>query len=129
MFQMQHLVINDVLEHVPRYRRVIKDTADDDSVVGRIVVPKNSARLGLAPAHAWPRHQPVKEARVEIFKDRIQIEKMPTRRTQLLAPPHLTDEMCLAYDLVTRNVFPVARGLPAIDWLPVHLGQQNMRDG
>ena len=37
--------------------------------------------------------------------------------------------MSLAHNLMAGDIFAIARRLPAINRLPVHLGQQDMRDG
>src|ERR1700746_715533 len=50
MPKVQHLVIDDVLHHVAGNRGVVKDAADDDGIVGGIVMPEQVPGAGLAPA-------------------------------------------------------------------------------
>src|SRR5947209_16132294 len=111
---MQHLVVDDVFQHVSRYGGMIKNAANDDRIVRRIVVSENAARLRLAPAHSWPGHQAVKEARIQVLEHGIEIIKMSTRRSQQLAAAHLPNQVRLAHDLVTANIFAVPSRLPAI---------------
>ena len=85
--------------------------------------------LSLAPAHARTRHQPVKEARVQFLENRIQIIKMTARRTQPLASTHLPDQVCLTDDFVAADILAIARRLPAVNRMAIHLGQQDVRDG
>ena len=49
MFQVQHLVVHDVLGHETRHANVIEHSADDDGVVRRIEVAEQVARGTLAP--------------------------------------------------------------------------------
>ncbi len=111
MFQMQHLVINNVLNGEAGNRRVIENAADHNRIVRRIVVPQNPPRPRRAPAHARPPHQSIKKSPVQILKDRVQIVNMPLRRTQPLAPTHLSHQMRLVYHIMAAHIFPVARRL------------------
>ena len=128
MLQMQHLVVDDVLQHVARHLGMIEYAADDDRVVRRIVVAQDAARLRLAPAHARPRHQPVKEARVQLFKHHVQIVEMTACRAQQLASANLTHEMCLAHNVVAADIFSIACRMSPVDGLPVHLRQKDVCD-
>src|SRR4051812_13105399 len=107
MLQVQHLVVDDVFENITRHARMIEDTADHDGVMGGFVVAKNPPRFVLAPTHPRTSHEPVKEPRVEVFEDGIEIIKMTTWRAQEFAATHLPDEMRFANDFVAGNVFPV----------------------
>jgi len=62
MFQMQHLVINDVLDCVAGNSRLIEDAAHDDGIVGGIVVAEAVAGVIAAPCHSRSGEQPVEES-------------------------------------------------------------------
>lgn len=49
MLQVQHLVENDIFDGVTRNAGIIKDAADYDRVVCRIVMPQSAARVMAAP--------------------------------------------------------------------------------
>ena len=51
MFQVQHLVIDDVFHRVAGNPRMIEDATHDDGVVGGIVVAKAVAGVVAAPGH------------------------------------------------------------------------------
>ena len=55
MLQMEHFVIDDVLDGITRNALVVEGTADHDGVVRRIVMGKASAGVRLAPCHPRPR--------------------------------------------------------------------------
>src|ERR1700722_2874269 len=122
MLEVQHLVIHDVFHRVVRDGEAVKHEADNDGVVRGIVMAKNAAGASAAPAHAWTRQQSVEESRIQFFEDRIQIIEMPARGMQLLAPPYLPDQVRLADDFMTGEIFSIARRLAAIDGAAVHLG-------
>src|SRR5579872_4944329 len=128
MLQMEHFVINDVVEHVAGNTGMIEDPADDDGVVRGIVVAENAARFCLTPTHPRARHQTVEESSVELLEDGIEIVIMSARRAQHFAAAHLPDEVRLADDLVAADIFPVARRLSAVNGTPVHFRQQDVRN-
>ena len=49
MFDMKHLVEEDIRRHVQRNRRHIENAADKDRIVGRIVTPENVAGFRRRP--------------------------------------------------------------------------------
>src|SRR6266853_2095541 len=57
MLQMQHLVKQNVLDRITRHPRMIKNTADDNRIVRRIVMPQTAARLFSAPGELRVPHQ------------------------------------------------------------------------
>src|ERR1700716_1830756 len=59
MLKVQHFVIDDVFHGTTRDGKVVKDATDDDGIVRGIVMSEDAASPGLAPAHAWPGHQPM----------------------------------------------------------------------
>ncbi len=51
MLQMEHFVIDDVLDGVTRHALVVEGATDHDGVVCGIVMRKASAGVDLAPRH------------------------------------------------------------------------------
>ena len=111
MLQMQHLVIHDEFDDVARDGRVIENVADDDGVVGRIIVPKTVTGAILTPRQARPGQQPAKELQVQALKDRVQIIDVTSGRRDAFASAHLADEMRLIADLTAVNVATVSAGM------------------
>src|SRR5580704_9784881 len=114
---MKHLVVDDVLNGVPGHGCLIKDSADDNRIVRRIVMPKDASSLGRAPTHSRPPQQSMKEAAVQILKHRLQIVDASLRRMQPLAPAHLPYQVCFTRDLVTGHIFSIASRVASIDGL------------
>src|SRR5690349_17485602 len=71
----------------------------------------------------------MKELSVHLLKNRVEIVVVTMRRTQPFASANLANQVRLANDLVAGYILSIARGLPTIDRLPVHLGQKNVRNG
>ena len=128
MLQMQHLVINDVLDDVTRHTPVVEDAADDDRIVSGIVVPKPVAGVLTAPGELRPPHQSVEESPVEVVEDLFEMVMMPARRVDLLPPAHLPHEPRFRGEFLPADIAPVTRTLSAVDRPAVKLGQQNMSD-
>lgn len=124
--QMKHLVIDDVLDGVAGYSGMVEDTADDDRVVGRIVVAEQIASAALAPTHLRAGLHTSEEAQVEVFKNCVQVVNAASRRDDSLAPAHLAHEMRLVPDFIAMHVTAIASGMTALDGLTVHFRQQDM---
>src|SRR5437868_709342 len=69
MLQVEHLVINDVLNGVTGHPRMIEHPAHDDGVVRRIVMSQAVAGMITAPGHARPSEKTVKIPTVQILKN------------------------------------------------------------
>ena len=129
MLQVQHLVVNDVLDGVAGNQELVEDAADHDRIVRRIVMPEDAARLGRAPTHARTAQQSMKEAAVQILEDRIEIVDAALRRMQPLASAHLPHQVRLAHNFMAAHIFSIAGRVAAVDRLAIHLGQQDVGDG
>src|ERR1700730_3126489 len=108
MLKVQHLVIDDVLNRVARHQELVKDAADDDRIVRRIVVPKNSPRLRGTPTHARPPQQAMKKSPIQILENSIEIVEASLWRMQLLASAHLPHQVGLSHQLVAAHIFSIA---------------------
>src|SRR5260370_17097697 len=92
MPQMQHLVIEKIVNCISRHLTAVKDFAHHDGVVRGIVVSKALARVILAPGQLWASHQAMEEARVQLFKYLLKM-LMPARGTiPTVSSRHLAGE-------------------------------------
>src|SRR6266567_9139313 len=73
MLQVQHLVVDDVLNHKSGNSRMIEYAADDNSIVRGVIVAEAIAGPVAAPTHLWTRQQAMKKLNIEFLKDRLQI--------------------------------------------------------
>jgi len=128
MLQVKHFVEDDVLDHVARDARVVEDPADDDGVVGGVVVAEAVAGVVSAPGELRATHESVEEAAVEVFENLVKMVVMTAGGVDLLASTKLAHEAGFSRDIVAGDVAAVAGGLTAVDWLAVELGEQNVRD-
>ncbi len=128
MTQVQHLVVDDVLDRITGNRRVVEDPADYDRVVGGVIVTEQIACAPLAPTHSRPGHHAAEVTKIQFFKDQIQIVRPPFGGSDLLAPASLADQVSLAADVVTVNVAAIPRRLRPLDGFAVYLGQKNVGD-
>ena len=128
MLQVEHLVVDDVFQHKARDAGMIKDTADDDGIVRRVVVSEDTAGFVLAPTHAWTTHEAMEKTRVQFFEDSVEIIDMAARRAQEFASSHLAHQMRLADDFVAADVLAIARRVGAVDWAAIHLREQDVSD-
>src|SRR5438105_2951402 len=68
----------------------------------------------------------MKIAPVQIFKNFFQIKAMTVGRSNLLAPAHLTNEVCLGAQAAPTDVSAIALRATSIYWLAVKFGQQDV---
>src|SRR5580765_2794777 len=104
MFQVEHLVVDDVFEYVARDAGMVEDSADNNGVMSGIVVAQNASCLGLAPAHSRTGHEAVEEASVQVFEDRVEIVEVAARRAEQLAATHLADQMGFSDDFMAGDI-------------------------
>src|SRR6267154_3212269 len=119
MLQMQHLVKQNVLDRITRHPRMIKNAADNNRIVRRIVMPQTAARLFSAPGELRAPHQPMKKSPVQIVENFFQMIMMSARRMDVLASSRLPDEPGLRRNVVARNIAAITRALCPINRLAV----------
>jgi len=125
---MQHLVEEDVFDGVARHARVVKDAADDDGVMRRVVVAEAAAGVGLAPGKLRSSHEPVKEAAVEVVEDFFEMIVVSAGGADLLASSHLADEAGFGGHVMTGDIAAITGAVGAIDRLAIKLGEQDVSD-
>src|SRR5208282_792608 len=128
MLQMQHLVEQDVFDGVAGHAWMVEDAADDDGVVGGIVVAETAAGVVPAPGELRASHEPVEEAVVEVVEDFLQMVVVAAGGVDVLASAHLADEARLGGNIVAGNMAAIAGAVGAIDRLAIELGEQDVGD-
>jgi len=108
---------------------MVEDAADDDGIVGGVVVAEAAAGLVLAPGELRAPHESMEEAAVEIVEDFFQMIVMAAGRADVLASANLTDEAGFGGDVVAADVAAITCAMSAIDRLAIELGEQNVNDG
>ena len=126
---MQHLVVDEIFHRITRHLRTIKDPADDDRIVRRIVVSQAVAGMIAAPGHLRPRHQPVEEARIKIIKYLLEMIISAGGTMDALASPHLANQVHLTGHGVTPRKFAKAGRVKAVNFFTVQFGNQDVQDG
>jgi hypothetical protein len=129
MLQVQHLVVDDVLDRVERNLGMVEDTADHNGIVSGIVMAKAVACVIAAPSHLRASQKAKEKTLVQVLKNCIQIVGPALRGIDLLASSHLADEMSLGDKIAAGNIAPIASGMSSVNALTVHLGEKNVRDG
>ena len=125
---MQHLVKQDVFDGVAWDPWVVEDAADDDGVVGGVVVAEAAAGVVLAPGDLRASHESVEEAAVEVVEDFFQMVMVAASRADVLASAHLADEAGFGGNVVTGDIAAITRAEGALDRLAIELGEQDMGD-
>ena len=129
MLQVQHLVVDDIFHRTTGNPGMIKNTAHHDRVMRGVVVSQVIAGMPLAPCHPWTRQETVKEARVQVLKNTFEVVHLALGGVDALATAELPHEMGFVDQVMAGDVLPIAGAMGALNWLPVHLGQQDMGDG
>jgi hypothetical protein len=129
MFEVKHLVVEKVFDGAARSVRAIEDPADDDGVVGGVVVTEHAARVMGGPSQGWAAEESVKETRVEGLEDLVEVVVVADVGEDALAAAGLADVLGLFGDGFGGDMTPVAVGVEAGDGLFVELGEKDVGDG
>ncbi len=76
MLEVQHLVVEEVLDGAAGSVGAVEDAADDDGVVGGVVVAEHAAGVVGAPGEGGATEKAVEEAGVEGLEDFVEIVVM-----------------------------------------------------
>jgi hypothetical protein len=128
MLKMEHFVEENVFHRVAGHAGMVEDSADDDGVVGGIVVAEAAAGVVPAPGKLRAAEESVEEAAVEIVEDFFQMIVMAAGGADVLASANLTDEAGFGGDVVAADVAAITRVMSAIDGLAIELGEQDVKD-
>ena len=129
MPQMQHFMIDEVLDGKEGDARRIENAADDNGVVRWIVMAEHAERFVAAPGHLRPGHQAVKKTGIQIVKNLVKIVVPAFGIFNALAPAKLADELRLLRHGVASNIFAVTGGVGRIHGLAMKLGNEDVQDG
>src|SRR5215467_12452613 len=129
MPQMQHFMIDEVLDGKGRNARRIENAADDNGVVGGIIMAQAAESFVAAPGHLGPGHQAVKKAGIQIVKNLVEIIMPAFGTLNALAPAKLADELRLLRHGVAPRIFAVTGGVGCINGLAMKLGDEDVQYG
>ena len=119
VLQVQHLVVEDVLDHVAGDAWIVEDFADDDGVVGGVVVAEAVAGVVAAPGKLRASHEAVEEAAVEVVEKFFEMVVVSAGGADVLASAHLAHEARFGGEIMTGHIAAVAGALRAVDRLSV----------
>ena len=129
MPQVQHLMIDKILNRKERNARRIKDAADDNGVMRGIVMAQASQSFVAAPGHLRPGHQAMEEAEIQLVKNLVEIIVLTFGSLNALASAQLADELGFLRHGMAAGIFAVTRGMCRVNGLAMELGDEDMQDG
>ena len=128
MLQVEHLVIEQIFHRIFWHLPLIKNPADYNRVVRRIIVAQALSREVIAPCELWTSHQSIEEPAIQLLKNLIQIIELTFWRVDPFASPNLPYEMCFLRDVVARDVAAITHRVLRFNLLAIELGQQDVSD-
>src|SRR5450631_1454094 len=128
VLKVEHLVEENVFDRVARHARMVEDAADDDGVMGGVVVAKAAAGVVLAPGELRASHESVEEATVEVFEDFLQMVVVAASGADVLASAHLADEAGFGGNVVAGDIAAITGAVGALDRLAIELREQDVSD-
>ena len=117
VLEVEHLVVEQVLDGVAGARGAVEDAADDDGVVGGVVVAQGALGVVLAPGELGAAEEPAEEARVEGVEDFFEVVEAAFGTEVALAAAGGADEFGLAGDCGRGGEAFVAQVLRGVDGL------------
>jgi hypothetical protein len=98
VLEVEHLVVEEVLDRAARGVGPVEDAADDDGVVGGIVVAEHAACGVGGPCEYGSSEEAVEEPTVEGLKDFVEIVVVTGRSGDAFASAGLADVLGLFGD-------------------------------
>jgi hypothetical protein len=129
MLEVEHLVVEEVLDGAAWGVGTVEDSADDDGVVGGVVVAQHSAGVMCGPGEGWAAEEAVEETGVEGVEDLVEVVVMADVGEDAFAAASLTDVLGLFGGGLRGDVAAVAVGVGAGDGLFIELGEKDVGDG
>jgi hypothetical protein len=129
MFEVKHLVVEEVLDGAARGVGAVEDAGDDDGVVGGVVMAEHAAGVMGGPGERGAAEEAVEEAGVEGLEDFVEIVVVAGGGGDAFAAASLADVFGLFGDGFGGDVAAVAVGVAAGDGLFVKLGEEDVGDG
>jgi hypothetical protein len=129
VLEVQHLVVEEILNGAAGGIGAVEDAADDDGVVGGVVVAEHAAGVVSRPGESGAAEEAVEETGVEGLEDFVEVVVVAGGGGEPLAAAGLPDVLGLAGDGFGGDVAAVAVGMGGGDWLLVKLGEEYVGDG
>src|SRR6202795_1810936 len=107
---------------------MVEDAADDDGIVGWVVVAEAAAGVVPAPGELRPSHESVEKAAVEVVENFFQMVVMAGGGAGCLASADLADEPRFGGNFVAGDITAITGAVRAIDRLAIKLGEQDVGD-
>ena len=79
MFQVKHLVVNNVLDRVTRDPGMVEDPTDHDGIMRRIVMAEAVAGVIAALGHLGTCQESEKETLIEVLEDLVEVVHLAAR--------------------------------------------------
>jgi hypothetical protein len=128
VLEVEHLVVEEVLDGAAGSVGTVEDAGDDDGVVSGVVVAEHAAGVVSGPRECGTAEEAVEEAGVEGFEDLVEIVVAAGRCGETLAAAGLADVLGLFGDGFGGDVAAVAVGVEARDGFSVELGEEDVGD-
>jgi hypothetical protein len=128
MFEVEHLMVEEIFDSAARRIRTVKDAADYDGVVGGIIVTQHATGMMSGPGERGATEETVEEASVKRLEDLVEVVVVADRGEDALAAAGLADVLGLSGDSLGGNMAAVAIGVDGRDGLLVELGQKDVSD-
>lgn len=129
VLEVEHFVVEEVLNGAAWGVGTVEDAADDDGVVGGVVVAEHASGVMGGPGQGGAAEESVKEAGVEGFEDFVEVVVMAGGGGEAFAAAGLADVLGLAGDGLGGDVAAVAVGVGGGDGFFVELGEEDVGDG
>src|SRR5947209_19669799 len=129
MPQVQHFMVDQIFHGIPGHIGSVKNAADHNGVMRRIIVAEAQAEMVAAPGHLRTRHQAMKKLCVQVFEDLLQVVMPALCAKNAFASTHLPDQVHLGGNILAAGKFAEADRVGVVDFFPVNFGNQDMQDG
>ncbi len=126
MFQVQHLMVEQIFNSASRSIGPVEDAADHDGVVRGVIMTQHAAGVVCAPGQCGTSEQAVEEAHVQRFEDLIEIVVVTDGGEDALASAGLANMFGLSGDEFGLGVAAVAVCVRGGNGLLVELRQQDI---
>src|SRR5947209_2186790 len=129
MPEVQHFMVDQILHSIPGHLGAVKNAADHDGVVRRIIMAKAQAGTVAAPGHLRTRHQTMEEAGIQVFEYLLQVVMRAPGPKNAFAPTHLPDQVHPGDNVLASGKSAEAHSMSVSNFLAVDLGNQDVQDG
>jgi hypothetical protein len=129
VLEVKHLLVEQILDGAAGGVGAVEDAADDDGVVGGVVVAQHAAGVVSRPGEGWAAEESVEEAGVERLEDFVEVVVVAGGGGESLAAAGLADVLGLAGDRFRGDVAAIAISMGGGDGLLVELGEEDVGDG